>query len=283
MGDEGQELPKRRRRKHWTVWLLVVIVVVGTLVGLAVPAVHHAREEARRMHCMNNLGQIGQGILCYYDQFGALPPAWKRHLGAEKQPLCSWRVLITPYITCSPFYQMYRQDEPWSSENNLKESEHLQWIYHCPCDSSPPYNTSYLAVVGVGTAWPGETPCQSHDFSNRVAFRELPPTEPRMTMAPDRIPDFSKGTSNTVLLIECVNSGIHWMEPRDLEFDKIDFTVNGPASRSGAASSGGQGVSSEHSGGANALFTDGHVGFVSADVAPEVLKAKLTIGGENAP
>jgi prepilin-type processing-associated H-X9-DG protein len=75
------------------------------------------------------------------------------------------------------------------------------------------------------------------------------------------------------------------MEPRDLEFDKLDFTVNGPArvGRSGAAGSGGQGVSSEHSGGANALFTDGHVGFVSADVAPEVLKGMLTIAAEKTP
>ena len=106
-----------------------------------------------------------------------------------------------------------------------------------------------------------------------------------MTMAPRSVPDFSKGTSNTVLLVECANSGIHWMEPRDLEFDRLDFTVNGPTSRgqSDAARSAGQGISSEHPGGANSLFSDGHVGFVSADVAPEVLKEMLTIDGKKTP
>jgi prepilin-type processing-associated H-X9-DG protein len=75
------------------------------------------------------------------------------------------------------------------------------------------------------------------------------------------------------------------MEPRDLEFDKLDFTVNGPATRSqsGVASRAGEGVFSEHPGRANALFSDGHVGLVRDRVAPEVLKAMLTIPADKRP
>ncbi len=235
---------------------------------------------------MNNLGQIGQGILYYHDVHRVLPPAWQRYRGEEKQPLCSWRVLMTPYISGSQFYMYYRQDEPWSSANNLKLSHEFNFVYHCPSDPSAREMTNYLAVVGPSTAWPGETPCASGDFTNRVPIRKSPRArEPRMTMGPDGIPDYSVGTSNTVLLVECANSGIHWMEPRDLEFDKLDFTVNGPASgrQSGIASEGDKGVSSEHPGGANALFSDGHVGFVRDSVAPEAFKVMLTIPADKRP
>jgi prepilin-type processing-associated H-X9-DG protein len=265
---------------------VVAIAAVGVLVALAVPAFRSAREAARRTQCRNNLGQIGLGILNYHDRYHVLPPARQRHRGSDKQPLCSWRVLVTPYISCMPFYSQYRQDEPWSSPNNLKLSHQLEYYYHCPSDPTAREMTNYLAVVGPATAWPGETLCTSGDFTNRVPMRKSPRTrEPRMTMGPDGIPDFSVGTSNTVLVVECANSGIHWMEPRDLEFDKLDFTVNGAAGRrqARAASGSGEGVSSEHPGGANALFSDGHVGFVRDRVAPEVFRAMLTIPGRDRP
>lgn len=252
----------------------MAITAFVALAALAVSAVYSAREAARRSQCVNTLGQIGLGIFNDHDMYRSLPPARTRHLAAKDQPLCSWRVLITPFFTSSPFYMLYHQDEPWSSENNLKLSPQLQHLYHCPSDASAVAMTSYVAVVGPRTAWPGETSSRWNLFPyspQSPAAQQA--REPPMTMASGPMLDFSKGMSNTVLLVEVADSGIHWMEPRDLEFDKIDFTVHGPMSRAG------QGISSEHPGGANTLFSDGHVGFVSAEVAPEALKAMLTIPG----
>ena len=113
--------------------------------------------------------------------------------------------------------------------------------------SEPRTATNIVAVVGPGTAWPGTTPSCSKNCA--------------------------KGTSQTALLVEVANSGIHWMEPRDLELGSFDPTID---SRSG------RGISSNHAGGANVAIADGSVRCLSRDTAPEVVKAMIMVGGTDA-
>ena len=42
-----------------------------------------------------------------------------------------------------------------------------------------------------------------------------------------------KGASQTALLVEVANSGIHWMEPRDLGRRSFDPTINSTSGRGG--------------------------------------------------
>jgi prepilin-type processing-associated H-X9-DG protein len=61
------------KRAATLIELLVVTSIIGTLVGLLLPAVQKARESARATSCRNNLRQIGLGVLNYESVRGHLP------------------------------------------------------------------------------------------------------------------------------------------------------------------------------------------------------------------
>jgi prepilin-type N-terminal cleavage/methylation domain-containing protein len=60
-------------RAFTLVELLVSIAIVALLMGLLVPAVQTARESARRLHCSNQLKQIGLGFQRHEQSYGFFP------------------------------------------------------------------------------------------------------------------------------------------------------------------------------------------------------------------
>ncbi len=56
------------RRGMTLVELLVVIAIVGVLIGMLMPAVHSARESARRLTCQAGLKQVGLALQMYLDR-----------------------------------------------------------------------------------------------------------------------------------------------------------------------------------------------------------------------
>lgn len=151
-----------------------------------------ARDAARRMYCSDNLKQIALALHNYHEQYSCFPPAF---LPDERgQPKHSWRVLILPFLGHQALYKAYNFSEPWDSPSNRKLLAQRPPEYTCPAHSREAGHddtcTSYVAVVGPSTAWPGPVG--------------------------KTLSDFVDPTSRTVLVVDAAGSDIPWTEPRDL-------------------------------------------------------------------
>ena len=240
----------QRRRRRTVRGLIFKIAIalscVAVLLGFLVPAIWSAREAARRSQCLCNLCGIKLALLNYHDTYETFPPAYIAD--ANGQPMHSWRVLILPYMSYGGLYDRYDFREPWDGPNNIKLLNEMPGTFACPSwhdqRDTPTTLTSYVAVTGPGTIFPSEKTT--------------------------RIEDITDGRSNTLMVLEVANVSIPWTSPQDLDVRTMSLRINDPKRR---------GISSKHPGGANVVFADGSARFARESIAPENLKALLTIAG----
>jgi prepilin-type processing-associated H-X9-DG protein len=225
------------------VCLGVLVVCGGILTALLLPAVQAAREAARRANCVSNLKQITIAMHEYHDANGSFPPAYLAD--EDGNPMHSWRVLLLPFLEEKLLYDQYDFDQPWNSPHNQALADLMPAAYRCPSDENADLSeTSYVMIVGPGTIGDGPNAAKNADITD--------------------------GMHNTIMLVEMADSGINWLEPRDLDVQEMSFEVNDPA---------GNSISSRHPGVANVAFADGSVQSIDDDIDPETVKAMTTIAG----
>jgi prepilin-type processing-associated H-X9-DG protein len=224
-----------------------LVLCVGVLTALLLPAVQQAREAARRTQCKNNLKQIGLALHNYHDTYGTFPPAYLAD--ASGKPMHSWRVLILPFLGEAALHSEYKYSEPWDGPSNSRLLARMPRVFACP--SQPNSN----GPVGTTTAYAAV-------FGNECVFRGAEPV---------RIMDVTDGASMTVIVGEVDSVNIPWMKPDDVDITKHP-ALGDPA-----------GFSSKHTGGVHVLMCDGSVRFVALTVSPQTLNAIFTrAGGEPA-
>jgi hypothetical protein len=155
----------------------------------------------------------------------------------------SWRVLILPFLEQSGLYNAYNFDEPWDGPNNAKLAGQIGRTFRRPEAPGDSVMTSFVAVVGPETVFPGARP---------MKFEEV-----------------GDGAAETILFVEVCDADIPWMEPRDLRFDRPDFRINAP---------GGRGIGSPY-GDARIALADGSVRELKDCLDPKIVRALLTANG----
>ena len=214
-----------------------------TLLGLLMKQVNNAQEAARSVQCLCNLCTVKLALQNYHSQYGSFPPAYVAD--ARGRRMHSWRILILPFMEEQGLYNLYRLDEPWDGPNNRRLLGMMPRFYACPNHRDPSSGlTSYVAITGPGTAFPGA--------------------------GTTKIADITDGTHDTIFLAEVCTLDIPWTAPRDLDTASMSFRINDPARPS---------VSAKDRGGPAVIAVDGTYWRLKSSTDQQTLRAMTTIAG----
>jgi hypothetical protein len=164
--------------------------VADTVVAVLAPAIGAARVAAQRAQSQNNMKQLMLAMQNYADVNKHFPAAVI--IGPDGKTPHSWRVALLPYLEQEPLYRQYKMDEPWDSDANKKVLEQWPAVFRHPGADPNVKNTSYFAVTGETTIFPG---------TKGSRFAEIP-----------------DGMSNTIALVEAQRP-IPWTKPEDIPYD----------------------------------------------------------------
>jgi len=298
-------LRTNQRRGFTLIELLVVIAIIGILIGLLLPAVQAARDAARRMQCGNNLKQLGLAAHNYHDTHGTFPPgtvgpmgpAFPQYAGLTHHALGTF---LLPYLEQQPLANQYRWDVSWFDPPNQDVVKQQLKVWQCPSAEANRFEDGSLATVTPPSIVPYNGTAACGDYAGigsidagleRTGLID-PAAGPRDRRgfvagvfpinAATRLADVLDGSSQTIMIAECAGRQKLWQGPKQVPNKSLSggswasrnlLWCRG-ASRDGTAFFGTCAVNctndrevySFHPGVANAVFADGSVHSLKANI-----------------
>ncbi len=249
--------------------LLVVIAIIGVLIGLLLPAVQAAREAARRSSCGNNMMQLG--LAAHLFEFSAehLPSGVINPDGPiRNEPQgqhVSWMVLILPFVEQRNAYEQF--DIAAGAYASVNEPVRKAQIQTFRCPSCP-----FLSEQGIGLS--DYAGCNNDvEATINVDRNGLMFLNSKIRYA-----DILDGASQTILIGEVVahSRSLGWVSGtratlrNTVDFEKKETWQNQQEYPIGSLDVGG--FSSCHTGGAQFVFADGSVRFLSHSINQDLLR-----------
>jgi prepilin-type N-terminal cleavage/methylation domain-containing protein/prepilin-type processing-associated H-X9-DG protein len=227
-----REIHVKGRHGFTLIELLVVIAIIGVLIGLLLPAVQQVREAANRAKCQNNLKQIGLAAINYHDTNNGFPTAtvWVGNPNGFFTSFgASSLVGLLPYLEQQGLYQAFQQTAisgSWSAGLGSPFAAPLS-VLVCPSDSGipssavvqDPSSNSYYALTsyrsnGSALAW-----TESGFWTDGVIVDQDGPIQ---------ITAITDGTSNTILFGEMSNFDPNWPQYNTVLTNAGFFPANYP-------------------------------------------------------
>jgi prepilin-type N-terminal cleavage/methylation domain-containing protein/prepilin-type processing-associated H-X9-DG protein len=305
-----------RRAAFTLIELLVVIAIIAVIIGILLPAVQKVREAAARLKCQNNLKQIGLACLNYESNLGTYPA------GALANPAHAWTALILPYVEQGALAQGYHFEVNWNDPPNYAAIRNPVPLCICPSvPEIGRADTSIPARPAAGDyATLNAVRFELANFYLQLQPPATVVTDQRllglMVRGPAaRITDVVDGTSNTLAATESAGkpnwyvlgsqipngfrSEAGWADaagPFNLtgfdpaRYDPTVLTTTGgdvpkpltPPLPCAVNCTNHDEIYAFHTGGANAVYADGSVHFLRANMSIAVLAALVTrAGGES--
>jgi len=296
--------------------LLVVIAIIGVLVALLLPAVQAAREAARRIHCSNNLKQVGLATQNFLSAKGHFPPGSQADDEAARIIVHQWTIYIMPYLEETAIADRYDWDVGDRGPNfaavNGPLFKTLIPAFLCPSDT-PGFvkdwgwaHSNYVGCFSAdGTwvepnAWGQEASSNNASLNPSVDSKRVAIFNLNLTRAPKDVED---GTSNTFMFSEViagldgeldfrgtwsVDYGVAYshqrvpnstLPDRDALCHGIRQSPMARCVRSPSFATATWAARSYHVGGVNGTRIDGSVQFIAEGINGEVWKALGSING----
>jgi len=277
----------RRRRRGLTVLeLLVSISIVVVLAALTLPALSAVRESARRIQCVEHLRQVGLALHQHHSATNRLPTGWA--FDPSSRSAFGWCVPLLPHLEQNAVAERVNHRLPLEHPSNGLARQTILEVMRCPSDIAQPFFQLFeeqdekvtLGSGGVTESRGDNGPAALYDLpvANYVGvFGTLDPDisvpaplgdgaflENRCT----RFGDFHRGLSQTLVVGERTMAQVPstWLGVSLIGEDAAARLVGAALQGINNPLADECDFSSRHPGGANFLWADGHVSFVTAQI-----------------